>query len=139
MNETPVEVSASVVTSIVNARGEAVATARSEEVIAAGKDHGFAQQVAVSRPSLWSPEQPYLYKAVSRIYQNGKLIDEQETPFGIRTFYFSPDKGLILNGRQTRMKGVCIHHDLGALGAAFFEEALERRLKSFKEIGRAHV
>jgi hypothetical protein len=135
MNETPVEVSASVVTSIVNARGEAVATARSEEVIAAGKDHGFAQQVAVSRPSLWSPEQPYLYKAVSRIYQNGKLIDEQETPFGIRTFYFSPDKGLILNGRQTRMKGVCIHHDLGALGAAFFEEALERRLKSFKEIG----
>jgi hypothetical protein len=135
MNETPAQVPATVVTSIVNARGEEVATAKSEEPITAGKDRSFAQQVVITRPSLWAPEQPYLYRAVSRIYQNGNLIDEQETPFGIRAFYFSADKGLILNGQQTKMKGVCIHHDLGALGAAFFEEALERRLKRFKEMG----
>ncbi|MBZ5585632.1 MAG: DUF4982 domain-containing protein [Acidobacteriia bacterium] len=135
MNETPAQLPATMVTTIVNARGEEVASARSEEAVAAGKDRNFAQQVAVSRPSLWSPDQPYLYTAVSRIYHNGELIDEQQTPFGIRSFYFSPDKGLILNGRQTKMKGVCIHHDLGSLGAALFEEALERRLKSFKEMG----
>jgi beta-galactosidase len=135
MNETAADVPARLVTSIVNARGEEVASATSEELIAAGKDRHFAQQVTVTGPSLWSPEQPYLYRAISRIYRNGRLADEDETTFGIRRFYFSPDKGLILNGRPTKMKGVCVHHDLGALGAAFFEEALERRLKSFKAIG----
>jgi beta-galactosidase len=123
------------VTSILNERSEEVATAKTEEPVSPGKDRTFAQQAAIPRPSLWSPEQPRLYTAVSRVYLDGKLADEQRTPFGIRTFYFSPDKGLILNGRAVKMKGVCIHHDLGALGAAFFEEALERRLKSFKEIG----
>ncbi len=76
-----------------------------------------------------------MYTAVSRVYLDGRVVDEQRTPFGIRSFYFSPDKGLIFNGRPIKMLGVCIHHDLGVLGAAFFEEALERRLKSFKEIG----
>jgi beta-galactosidase len=66
---------------------------------------------------------------------NGALVDEQRTQFGIRSFFFSPEKGLVFNGRPIKMKGVCIHHDLGALGSAFFEEALERRLKAFKEIG----
>jgi hypothetical protein len=135
MNETRASVSATVVTSILNPAGEEVASAKTEEAVAAGKDRTFAQQVEVARPSLWSPDQPALYKSVSRVYQNGKLIDEIETPFGIRSFYFSADKGLILNGRQMKMKGVCIHHDLGSLGAAFFEEALERRLTSFKKIG----
>jgi beta-galactosidase len=64
-----------------------------------------------------------LYTAVSRVYLDGKVIDEQRTLFGIRRFHFSPDQGLVLNGRPTKMKGVCIHHDLGSLGAAFFEEA----------------
>jgi len=135
MNETPAEAKATVVTSILNERAEEVATAKTEEPVAPGKDRNFAQQVVVARPSLWSPEQPRLYTAVSRVYLDGKLVDEQHTPFGIRSFYFSPDKGLIFNGRPIKMRGVCIHHDLGALGAAFFEEALERRLKSFKEIG----
>jgi beta-galactosidase len=135
MNETPAEAVATVVTSILNERAEEVGTAKEEEPVAAGKDRTFAQQVVVARPSLWSLEQPHLYTAVSRVYLGGKVVDEQRTPFGIRSFYFSPDKGLVLNGRPTKMKGVCIHHDLGALGAAFFEEALERRLKSLKAIG----
>jgi hypothetical protein len=135
MNETPAEAVATVITSILNERDQEVGTAKEEELVAAGKDRTFAQQVAVPRPSLWSPDEPHLYTAVSRVYLDGKVVDEQRTPFGIRSFHFSPDKGLILNGRQTKMKGVCIHHDLGSLGAAFFEEALERRLRSFKEIG----
>ena len=135
MNESPAEARATVVTSVLNESSEEVASAKVEEPIASGKDRTFAQQVAIPRPSLWSPEQPHLYTAVSRVYLDGKLADEQRTPFGIRSFYFSPEKGLVFNGRPIKMKGICIHHDLGALGAAFFEEALERRLKRFKEIG----
>jgi beta-galactosidase len=135
MNESPAEARATVVTSVLNESSEEVASAKVEEPIASGKDRTFAQQVAIPRPSLWSPEQPHLYTAVSRVYLDGKLADEQRTPFGIRSFYFSPEKGLVFNSRPIKMKGVCIHHDLGALGAAFFEEALERRLKRFKEIG----
>jgi hypothetical protein len=135
MNETPADAVATVVTSILDERDQEVGTAKEEEPVAAGKDRTFAQQVAVPLPSLWSPDQPHLYTAVSRVYRDGKVVDEQRTRFGIRSFHFSPDQGLVLNGRPTKMKGVCIHHDLGALGAAFFEEALERRLKSLKEIG----
>jgi beta-galactosidase len=135
LNESPGEARPTCVTSVLNERAEEVASAKAEQPIAAGKDRTFAQQVAILRPSLWSPEQPHLYTAVSRVYVNGALVDEQRTAFGIRTFYFSPERGLVLNGQPVKMRGVCIHHDLGALGAAFFEEALERRLKSFKEIG----
>ncbi len=135
LNETPAESRAALVTAILNDKGEEVATTRNEAAVGAGKDYNFTQQVAIPQPSLWSPDQPYMYTALSRIYVGGKLVDEQRTPFGVRSFYFSPDKGLFLNGRAIKMKGVCIHHDLGALGAAFFEEALARRLKSFKEIG----
>jgi beta-galactosidase len=135
VNESRVEARTTCVTSILNEKAEEVANVKSEQPIAAVQDRAFAQQVAVPHPSLWSPEQPHLYTAVSRIYLDGKLVDEQRTRFGIRSFYFSADKGLVFNGRPIKMKGVCIHHELGGLGTAFFEEALERRLKSFKEIG----
>jgi hypothetical protein len=131
----PGETRATLVTSVLNEREEEVASVKGDQAITTGKGRTFAQQVAIPRPSLWSPEQPHLYTAVSRVYLDGKVVDEQRTSFGIRSFYFSPDKGLVLNGRPIKMKGVCIHHDLGALGAAFFEEALERRLKSFKAMG----
>lgn len=135
LNESPADARATLVTAILNERAEEIASVKEEQTIARGEGRAFAQQATVPRPSLWSPEQPRLYTAVSRVYLDGKVVDEQRTPFGIRTFYFSPDKGLVLNGRPIKMKGVCIHHDLGALGAAFFEEALERRLTRFKEIG----
>ncbi len=135
LNETQAEARATLVTSVLNEKAEEVASVKSEEPVTAGADRTFAQQLTVPHPSLWSPGQASLYTAVSRVYLDGKVVDEQRTPFGIRSFYFSPDKGLVLNGRPIKMKGVCIHHDLGALGAAFFEEALERRLKRLQEIG----
>ncbi|MEO8372964.1 MAG: glycoside hydrolase family 2 TIM barrel-domain containing protein, partial [Candidatus Solibacter sp.] len=134
-NRTQAEARATVVTSVVGERGEELASTKGEEAVAAGKERMYAQQVAVARPLLWSPDRPHLYALVSRVYLDGKLVDEQHTAFGIRSFYFSAEKGLVFNGTPLKMKGVCIHHDLGALGAAFFEEALERRLKSFKEMG----
>ena len=135
MNESAAEAKVSVATAIVDESGKEVANVKTDDAIARGGERTFPQQAAVPRPGLWSPDQPHMYVAVSRIYLDGQLVDEQKTPFGIRRFYFSPDKGLILNGQPIKMLGVCIHHDLGATGAAFFEEALERRLKSFKEIG----
>ena len=135
MNESAAQAEVSLVTTVVDARGSEIGNAKGAEPIAPGKERTFAQQIAIPRPNLWSPEQPYLYTAVSRLYMNGQPADEERTPFGVRRFYFSPDQGLVFNGQPVKMKGVCIHHDLGALGAAFFEEALERRLKRFREIG----
>jgi len=142
VNEGGAQARTLVVTSILNQEGEdvagtkgEVAVAEEEEEIAAGEDRTFAQQISVAAPRLWSPEAPYLYTAVSRVYRDGELVDEQRTPFGIRSFRFSPDSGLIFNGRPLKLKGVCLHHDLGVLGAAFFEEALARRLRSLKAMG----
>jgi len=123
------------VTSVLNEEGEEVGGAEAEEVIAPGKERTFAHQIPLSRPALWSPDAPRLYTVVSRVYQGGELVEEQRTAFGVRSFRFTPDRGLIFNGQPLKLKGVCLHHDLGALGAAFFEEALARRLRSLKAMG----
>lgn len=95
----------------------------------------IVQELTVRGPTLWSVDQPYLYRAVSRVGCGGRLCDEYTTPFGIRSFAFTPDKGFILNGQPVKIKGVCNHHDLGALGAAVNTRALERQLRILKEMG----
>ncbi|HET7626271.1 MAG TPA: beta-galactosidase GalB [Verrucomicrobiae bacterium] len=92
-------------------------------------------EISVKRPRLWSIEKPQRYVVVTSIEQNGKLIDRYETPFGIRTIKFDPDKGFFLNGEHVHINGVCDHHDLGALGSALNERALERQLQILKEMG----
>ena len=134
-NESSASAKVALETTVVDEAGREVASAKAEESIARGGERVFVQQAAIARPSLWSPDEPHLYTAVSRVYLNGQLADDERTPFGVRRFYFDPNKGLILNRQPTKMRGVCLHHDLGALGAAFFEEALERRLRSLKAIG----
>lgn len=100
-------------------------------------NHGqpFEQNFLVSAPSLWSPETPYLYKAVSRIYVDGKQTDEYTTRFGIRSIEIIADKGFFLNGRHRKFQGVCNHHDLGPLGAAINVAALRRQLTLLKDMG----
>ncbi|MBW8782509.1 MAG: glycoside hydrolase family 2 protein [Verrucomicrobia bacterium] len=97
------------------------------------------QSVALARGSafahLWSPEDPYLYTLVSQVNIADHLADSFETPFGIRSIQFTPDNGFLLNGRRVLIKGVCDHHDLGALGAAFNVRAAERQLQLLKEMG----
>ena len=95
----------------------------------------ISQTLNVNRPNLWSVETPYLYKAVSQIGSNGKLVDRYETLFGIRSFVFDREKGFILNGKHLKINGVCDHHDLGALGAAVNTRALERQLEMLKAMG----
>lgn len=123
------------VTSVVDAAGKEVGRATSERELAAGATATVIQQTAVANPELWSLDTPTLYTAVTRIYAGDNLSDEYRTPFGIRTIRFDPNLGFFLNGKPMKFKGVCIHHDLGALGAAFDEATLERRLRLLKAIG----
>ena len=91
--------------------------------------------VKILGPKLWSVDRPYLYKAVTRIMSEGKLIDEYRTNFGIRYFNFDSQKGFSLNGKHLKILGVCMHHDLGALGAAVNTRAIERQLQILKQMG----
>ena len=92
-------------------------------------------QFEVDAPKLWSIDTPNCYVAVSRIFKDGQEVDCYETPFGIRTIEFTHDQGFMLNGRKVAIKGVCMHHDLGALGPAFNKVAAERQLRIMKEMG----
>lgn len=92
-------------------------------------------QFKINKPKLWDIDTPNCYVAVSRVFMDGKEMDSYETPFGIRTIEFTHDQGFMLNGQKVAIKGVCMHHDLGALGAAFNEVAAERQLRIMKEMG----
>jgi beta-galactosidase len=100
----------------------------------AGKAN-YTYTAAVNKPVLWSIENPYLYKAVTRLMINGKTVDSYTTQFGIRSFDFDVQKGFSLNGKPMKILGVCMHHDLGALGAAVNERAMERQLQILKDMG----
>ena len=122
-------------TIIYDASGKEVARTESKHELAKGAHAEVPQQLTVNRPMLWSIENPYLYRAVSRIEAGGKLIDAYETPLGIRYFAFDREKGFFLNGKRVKINGVCDHHDLGALGAAVNTRALERQLEMLKAMG----
>ncbi|MBS1580082.1 MAG: glycoside hydrolase family 2 protein [Bacteroidetes bacterium] len=92
-------------------------------------------ELIVKQPVLWSIEKPVLYKVVSQIIQNGKIVDSYTTSIGIRSFYFDANKGFFLNNKPLKILGVCNHHDLGCLGAAINYRAIERQLEILKSFG----
>ena len=94
------------------------------------RDHHVTADILIRNPVCWSLSEPYLY---TLRYQYGE--EQGSLRFGIRTLCFDPDQGFFLNGVKTKLKGVCLHHDLGALGAAFHEKAARRQLKLMKEMG----
>lgn len=93
------------------------------------------QEILVESPELWSVETPNLYTLISYLYIDGKMTDLMSTTIGIRTIEYDVDKGFILNGMRVKMKGVNLHHDAGAMGAAVPERVWERRLEILKEGG----
>ncbi|MDD4970377.1 MAG: DUF4982 domain-containing protein [Paludibacter sp.] len=93
------------------------------------------QNVGVKNPRLWSPDSPYLYTAELRLYQGNTLKDTETVCFGIRTIKYSAENGFELNGKVTKFKGVCLHHDLGPLGTAINKAALKRQLTILKDLG----
>jgi len=120
-----------IVTKIKDASGNEVAT--NETTALFGNE--FEQNIAVKNPHLWSPETPYLYTAISQLYDGNVLKDETSTRFGIRTIKFEPNKGFSLNGQIRKFKGVCLHHDLGPIGTAINKAALRRQLTILKDLG----
>ena len=93
------------------------------------------QDLKVESPIFWSVEKPELYTAVTEISVDDKIVEQYKTNFGIRDFKFDLNKGFILNGKSVKIKGVCMHHDLGPLGAAINTRAIERQLEILKEMG----
>ena len=122
-----------------NKTGNAVAAFETtENSVAAGKSAKVKGSVTLDNPRLWGPpptQTPHLYAAVTTILQQGHTVDQFETRFGIRSLSFDPDKGIFVNGERIRIKGVNMHHDLGALGAAFNNRAAERQLEILREMG----
>lgn len=114
---------------ILDENGSSVLTA-SGETLDTGKEACALLQTVISAPRLWSCEEPYLYTCVARC--GG---DEARENFGIRTLTWTPEKGIAVNGRRVILKGACIHHDNGVLGACAFPEAEERKIRILKEAG----
>ncbi len=113
----------------------AVAKATASGAVADRTNQTVIQQIKFPGPQLWSPGPPALYTLKSRLGRGSGVVDELATPFGIRALRFDPEKGFFLNGTSTKLKGVCIHHDSGCLGAAVPDKVLERRLRILKELG----
>lgn len=103
--------------------------------VVARKSGKLSHMLTIDKPRTWSLESPYLYKVKATLHANGKLADTCEVPLGLRTFSFSPDKGFSLNGKATKIKGVCIHDDAGVLGTAVPTEVWRERLYTLKQLG----
>ena len=96
--------------------------------------------ISLKNAKLWSPDSPYLYTAEVTLYDSeGNIADQIKEPFGVRTIEIVPQKGLLVNGKKVLLKGYANHHTLGALGAAAYPRAIEKRLKLMKEFGMNHI
>ena len=120
-------------TTIFNQRGEKVA--HSSNQATAYTTDKITTELYIDKPLLWDIGKPNLYKAVTKLYENGQLKDEVSTTFGVRTIELKPNDGLYLNGRKIKIQGVCMHHDLGALGAAVNESAIRRQIRTMQDMG----
>jgi beta-galactosidase len=141
VNDSASEATIEVATTIVplDSKGKTSGTSLSLPSATVKISAGGTQTVDVSRPLasplLWDTEHPNLYAAVTALTQDGRVVDRYQTTFGIRTVEFTVKDGFHLNGKKVPIRGVCMHHDLGALGAAINTRALERQIEILKEMG----
>lgn len=122
-------------TMVFDAYGKKVAENSRDNWVISGANATATQDLNIQDPLLWSDEHPYLYKVVTQVLKENKVVDDYETMAGIRSFVFDKEKGFLLNGKTVKIKGVCDHHDLGCLGAAVNTRALERQLEILKGMG----
>lgn len=123
------------VTTIFSPAGKAAGSTQVSFTIDANTFDTAMQNISIAKPLLWSVETPVLYKAITEIKEGNKVIDRVETSFGIRSISFTAERGFLVNGRNVKLKGGCIHHDNGLLGAAAIYRAEERKIEILKKNG----
>lgn len=134
-NKTGADAEVKLTSVVLDPLGKPVATAESTHRITAGAIQEFDQKFVVANPLRWSPDSPDLYRVESTVQAGGKTLDKYTTPLGIRSCEFTADRGFLLNGERVDIKGVCLHHDFGALGTAVSKAALRRQLEILREMG----
>ncbi len=135
INNTIEPAAITVVQEIHDSRDRVLAGSSGQIDVPAGQTGELAQTMVLESPVFWSLDNPYLYHLHTRLYHMDEMIDHTQTRMGIRTIDFNPDTGFYLNGKNMKVKGVCLHHDAGSLGAAVPREVWERRLHILKELG----
>ncbi|MGZ3979459.1 MAG: sugar-binding domain-containing protein [Flavisolibacter sp.] len=120
---------------LINPSGQVVASQKRLLTAPADSSADLTQRLIVVNPKLWGLDNPVLYKTRVTLISNNRIIDQTITPFGIRSLQFDGQKGLLLNGQVVKLKGGCIHHDLGPLGAASIDRAEERKVELIKKAG----
>ncbi len=126
---------ARILTEVLAPDGTKVAEAETSAALAPGRVTKVSLPVDIAAPELWSINRPRLYTVVTKIFDKKKLLDDETTRTGFRYMEFDAQKGFSLNGIPTKIRGVCMHHDLGALGAAINTTALRRQLQIMKDMG----
>ncbi len=123
------------VTDIFDSKDQQVSLKSSIANINGSSETLVTQEFIIENPILWDVENPHLYKAITSIKQKGNILDKIETPFGVRSFRFDSKEGFFLNGKNRKIKGVCLHHDGGLVGAAVPKGVWKRRLEKLKDAG----
>jgi beta-galactosidase len=134
-NETDAGESVTVRTRILDSESEEIATAEADLSVDAAGYGTSPQELTVADPQLWSPDTPVLYQLVTEIVQDGDVIDTATTSFGIRTIAFDAREGFLLNGEPLLLRGGCVHHDNGVMGAAAYDRSEERKVEVLKASG----
>ena len=124
-----------VTTTLLDAAGVKVGETSRQTTLPGGRTGAVDQRISVADPHLWSTDDPYLYTARTTVQVEKAVVDSYDTPFGIRSAVFDAKQGFLLNGVRTKMLGVCVHPDLGCLGAAVVERGWQRRLEILKRMG----
>jgi beta-galactosidase len=115
--------------------GTPIAKAGKNETVPAGGSREIEQTVVISKPERWDITSPKQYVVQTSLRMDGQPVDTDTTPFGVRTFQFTANDGFHLNGRRVQLYGVCLHHDQGPLGGAFYPRAMERQLEIMRDMG----
>jgi beta-galactosidase len=132
-NSTNVTTAIQVKGQIISPEGKSLGTF--ENSIAPGSQPAVGLQTRIDSPELWSPESPKLYQLITTVEVEGKVVDQKETEFGLRTVAFDPDKGFLLNGKPYELKGTCNHQDHAGVGAALPDALQYFRVEKLKEMG----
>ena len=134
-NESGAAARVRLVTRILDPAGAEAARVEADRSFDAWGSHEFEQDLTLKEPALWSPDSPALYTAVTEVYRGEQLADRVETKFGVRSISFDVTHGFRLNGKTLKLKGGCLHHDNGPLGARAYDRAEERRVELLKAAG----